>query len=171
VEVDGESIEEEGPSSLPMPSVMARVELVLNDLFLLGLQGSVFGWEGPRPDSFGDDWHYTIDVSTLLRLRCSLGSYKRHELLAGIQLGPSFDNHEMGPRDYGAKVTRHVGWHAGLVGGYQYSPVRNPIGFFVEAGLVYHRLATSLEYESGTVEITQQPIEALVRGGMMIPIR
>jgi hypothetical protein len=171
VDVDDKTIEEEGPSSLPMPSVVARVELVLSELVLVGVQSSVFGWEGASPDSFGDDWHYTIDVSALARLRWSLGSYNRNELLASIQLGPSFDNHKMGPRDYGADATHHVGWHAGLLAGYVYSPVRNPIGFFLEAGMIYHRLAMSLEYENATVEIANQPIEALIRGGMMIPIR
>jgi hypothetical protein len=171
VDVDGEAIEEEGPGSLPMPSIVARVELVLSDLFLVGVQGSVFGWEGASPDSFGDDWHSTIDASALLRLRWSVGSYERNELLASIQLGPSFDKHEMGPRRYGADATHHVGWHTGVLVGYQYSPVRNPIGFFLEAGVIYHRLAMSLEYENATVEIIHQPIEALIRGGMMIPFR
>jgi hypothetical protein len=171
VDVDGEPIEEEGPVSLPMPSIVARVELVLSELVLIGVQSSVFGWQGPTPDTFGDDWHYTIDASALLRLRWSLGSYKRNEILASIQLGPSFDNHEMGPRDYGADATHHVGWHTGLLAGYVYSPVRNPIGFFLEAGMIYHRLTTSLEYENATVEITNQPVEALIRGGMMIPFR
>jgi hypothetical protein len=61
----------------------------------------------------------------------------------------------------------------GLGVGYQYVPPRRLLGFFVEVGATYHRIAKTMAYETSSGahsqdELLYQPTLIFVRAGGML---
>ena len=171
LQVNDQPVEEDNPGGLPLPSLVVRFDIPVHSLILLGVQSAFFGWETGNGELFGEEWHTTLDVGAVVRGRFVLDSGRRQELLLSLPFGPSFDFFDLGPRRYGAELENDLGWHAGLIFGYQYLAVRG-LGFFLEGGFSYHHISKTIEYPIGRDELLYQPVDLFVRGGgVLLPAR
>jgi hypothetical protein len=154
------------------PVGMLRLDVPLHRFLLLGVQGALTTWSTTTERTFAYGPHVTFDVSGVARFRLGLGSYRRHEIVASIALGPSFDVPSTAPRNFGESIDSHVGVHVGGFVSYQYFPLRSPLGVFVEGGLTYHHVTQTNHYEiegrSSRDELSYHPSQVFLRGGLML---
>lgn len=176
-ETNGSAVHGDGPTSLPMPSLVARIDYPAHAHLLLGVQSSLFLWQDFGADLFGDTGHVTLGTSAVARLRFAFGTRVRHEILAWVPFGPTFDFFGASPRSYGASLDNNVGWHAGFAVGYQMVRKKSPWNWFGEIGFTWYRIPKTYSYQleperRAIEELIYQPVEVFIRaGGMLLPFR
>lgn len=174
VENNGRSVAGDYPAMLPMPSLNARADFPIHSHLLVGVQSALFYWAVTSGrDLFGDTGHTTIDLGAIARLRFAFGGTKfGHEILGSVVVGPTFDIYDPSPRSYGASFENEVGWHTGLLGGYQLIR-RDGWGMFADVGFTWHYIPETYEYQlesdrRATEEMIYRPVEVFLRAGFLL---
>jgi len=155
-----------------------RFELPLLRPLVAGARVMPFMWRVRSEDRLGYYAHVADDIGLMGRARLLFPGTANalHELYAGLPFGLTIDSlsERYHPSaEASERIDTSLGFHLGLIAGYQQTWSDSAFGYSVETGFIYHRVAKTFEYVGGSGgaavdEVVYAPMLFLARFGLVI---